>query len=141
MITPNPAEDVSVDNNEDWEDDGERSNSRLELPRSRTISGMSTTSGSARVKRRGAPNKGIVSNNKVEKFKPQRQRFFRLFKQFYERRIMPGVGQTNAKRVKNTKGEIREQEQRKLSRKDFAKLFGSDFLMNFPEEIRNQLVN
>jgi hypothetical protein len=54
---------------------------------------------------------------------------------------MPGIGQTNAKRIKNTMGEIREQEQRKLSRKDFAKLFGSDFLMSVPEESRNQLIN
>lgn len=89
------------------------------------------------MKRRGAPNKGPVSNNKVEKFKPQRQKVFRLFKQFYEKRIMPRFGITNAKRVKNTMGEIREQEQRKLSRKDIAKLLGEDFLMNIHESMRN----
>lgn len=107
QLTPNPHEEVNqvvADNNETEESHS----SALELPRTRTMSGISTTSGTMKVKRRGAPNKGAVSNNKVEKFKPQRQRFFRLFKQYYERRIMPGIGQTNAKRVKNTMGEIRE---------------------------------
>jgi hypothetical protein len=47
------------------------------MPNSRTMSGISSKS---RMKRRGAPNKGPVSNNKVEKFKPQRQKVFRLFK-------------------------------------------------------------
>jgi hypothetical protein len=50
---------------------------------------------------------------------------------------MPRFGLANAKRVKNTMGEIREQEQRKLSRKDIAKLLGEDFLMNIHESMRN----
>lgn len=81
-------------------------------------------------KRRGAPFKGNVSNNKVEKFKPQRQMIFRAFKQFYERRIMPGIGVDAPKRKRIKDASISEEEQRRLSRDDSFKLFGSDFLAN-----------
>ena len=72
-MTPNAPDEViqvSENNDSDWVDDVTGSHSRLQLPRSRTISGNSNTQGSVKVKRRGAPNKGPVTNNKVEKFKP-----------------------------------------------------------------------
>ncbi len=58
-------------------------------------------------RRRGAPNKGPVSNNQIEKCKPQRQKVFRMLKQFYEKRIMPSVTNEIKKRRKVKEGQIR----------------------------------
>jgi hypothetical protein len=86
-------------------------------------------------RRRGAPNKGPVSNNQVEKCKPQRQKVFRMFKQFYERRIMPSVTTEVKKRRKVKEGLIREEEQYNLSANDFQKLFDQNFLASLPDEL------
>jgi hypothetical protein len=84
-------------------------------------------------KRRGAPNKGQVSDNKVEKFKPQRQKVFRTFKSYYEARIMPGVG-VNAPKKRN-KGQVDEQEQRNLSSIDAHSLFSTTFIHALPARL------
>lgn len=67
-----------------------------------------------------------MSDNKVEKFKPQRQKVIRAFKSYYEARIMPGDGAKAPK--KRNKGKVDESEQRRLSSNDAYLLFGSPFI-------------
>lgn len=64
-----------------------------------------------------------------------------MFKQFYERRIMPSVTNEVKKRRKAKEGQIREEEQYNLSANDMQKLFDQSFLASLTDEMQINLLN
>jgi hypothetical protein len=58
-----------------------------------------------------------------------------MFKQFYERRIMPSLTNEVKKRRKVKEGQIREEEQYNLSANDMQKLFDAGFIASLPDNV------
>jgi hypothetical protein len=64
-----------------------------------------------------------------------------MFKQYYERMIMPSVATEVKKRRKAKEGQIREEEQYNLSANNMHKLFDPNFIASMSDELQVGLLN
>ena len=81
-------------------------------------------------KKRGAPFKGDVSDNKEEGFKVQRQQELREFKTYFEKRSFLRNQHSDSKKKKKVFANHEDLEQvvREISVLDFKAIFGEKFL-------------